>query len=523
MEEIEFEGGPDRPVVAASRDDDPVDPPWSRRLRWALGIGFGLIAAVVVVQVVVGERAVDVAGQADPQLGTDIDPTTEASPSASPPPAPTREVPIDQAPPPPRANTTAVQVLAPPPLSPIRAHVTLAANEHGIVAFGGVRLEDRKPFVFVDAAFYNFATAAWTKMAASPFSDDEFAARTSAVWVGDELIVFRGDTGGAWDRTSDSWRELASAGRTVDALVPMAAEGELPLLLGMGAHAIYDVAADSWQPFSGIVVGELDGSYLAEQKVVVDTPEDLLLVSAWGQIQTVLGGVDQIGIGTWSGTAVDAAWTGTDVVIVTDDRDAVLYDPQTNEIRRLPPVPLLFDTASVRVDLTDEGRIVVNEVAVFEDCCGWVVSPYPSPGNSHAGAVRHDGALWRLGVVDDQWSFTRLDDSRPDLGEVVALGSASLDLRGSLELLNLTTSVLPAEGTEAGLREFIVASVADADTTTGGQWLCELVYSAPEQPRPVTRADADSRMYRVGDDGSGVTVDCPAEADVQQVLAAISW
>lgn len=537
MQEIEFEHRRGSPVVAMHQADDPVDSPWSKRLRLTLVVGVGLFALAIAFQVVVGDRAVEVARPGAPPSdpapaagadepanspdSPDLEPITGVDRSSIPQPVTAPRSAVDQAPPPPRpiptATTAAVHVLEPPPLRPIRSDVTLAASDRGIVAFGGVGEAGQAPLT--DGAFYNFATSAWTMMSTSPFSGDAAWTTTSALWVGDELIVYRGERGAAWDRTADSWRDLAPAPRPISGLVLDSLESGDTLLLGLNANAMYDIAADRWTPFSGIAVVGPDPAAGAGE-ALVESPVGLLTVTAWGEIREVMGGRNLVDAGTWGRSVVGAAWTGNEVLIVTDDADAIVFNPEANDIRRLPPVPLALGDGPIRVDVVPGGRAIVNETAIYDECCGWFVMPYPAPGNSAAGVVRHAGALWRLGVIDGDWTFTRLDDGWSEPRTVVALGTATMELGDTLKLLSLTTSLLPSSDAP-NFEEYIVARVTSAASSNEEpSWRCEVIYGSPGQASAALRASA---VNNAGPDRSRVSVLCPDDGATQQLLAALAW
>jgi len=508
VEEIRFDESGDTSIVVQA-DNAAAEPTWSRPVRAGVVLAVVLITAVMVVGIVFDDRP-------------DEGPTEEIA-------EPTRQVES----PAPTSRVRAPDVMrremrAGPPLRPVRSAVTFKGNDRGIVVFGGISHDGGATQQFSDGAFFNFATSAWTKMSTSPFVDDDPWASTAAIWVGDELVIYRGRAGAAWDRTSDSWRDLAKPDRTVNTLVAVRSTGEPERLLGLGTNAMYDVATNRWTPFSGIaLVGPDPLNPTAE--VVVDTPNELLVVSAWGEIRTVAGAGPLVNTGTWDGGMVGAAWTGSDVMIVTDDRDAVRFDVETGAIRRLPSVPVDFGEGPITIDVGSDGRIIVNEQAVYEDCCGWFVRPYPVPRTSLSGFERHDDAIWRLGVEDggdgtDRWSFTRLDDRWFDDRSVLAVGAATIELDDSVELMGLTVSALPAVGASA-LVEYIVAQVEVTDRLIDRRHRCDVIYHRSDQPKPALAAATGAGVIgynAIGGDG-GVAVGCPSEAAIQEVLGALNW
>jgi N-acetylneuraminic acid mutarotase len=198
---------------------------------------------------------------------------------------------------------------------------------------------------------YNPATNTWRKPPPSPYPVLNIEGGYRVIWTGAEMLAF-GVTNAAFNPRTNTWRPLPPWADGTSAAVWT---GRQLLAWGGGCcgensnrGSAFDPATNTWQamPQAPIAGRHADGVWTGTEFIVIGGTNDdgLLADGAAYNPQTR----------TWRTVAAMPAprvsasmtWTGTEVVLVgglsyngddrVDHRDALAYNPTTNQWRRLP-------------------------------------------------------------------------------------------------------------------------------------------------------------------------------------------
>lgn len=209
-----------------------------------------------------------------------------------------------------------------------------------------------------NGAAYDPRADRWTELPSSPYWS---LASHSAIWTGEEMIVWGGvgvgmyDRGAAFDPRSGAWRTIAAAPLEARHRHTAVWTGEEMLVWGgqgqagpLATGAAYDPDADSWRELPRAPLSERDFH------AAVWTGEEMIVGGGWDEANGKVfrlfdGAAYDPASDTWRdlprapvragvpGSPV--AWTGQEMVVVGTGGELAAYSPKENEWVTLPEPP----------------------------------------------------------------------------------------------------------------------------------------------------------------------------------------
>lgn len=340
--------------------------------------------------------------------------------------------------------------------------------------FGRPELGDA---TFSDGAFLDLASGTWHPMAPSPLPAAEDT-RPVGIWTGDEVLIFRGSSGGAWDPTTDTWTDLPPApGRvtrafwTGDEVIALGADATFRL--GDGGWS--DLPAGPFPPTSLLDGTAVAGVWTGSELLIVNkSMGDVVQVAAYDPDRRSWRSLPD-GKLSFGSMAIGAAWTGGDLVVIGYDNDVAALDLQTRQWRALDPLPVVPQESVPRLVAVEE-TIVAHQgpgVSVLSGG-GWTVFPVdqfpfgaPEPGPG--------GTVLTFGLTDAEGSILGVFDPRRAVADPkrLQIGFSSLQLDDSETLRSMSSR------NEEGARTPITATI----TTPEGD--CTVTDVGAQQPPAV--------------------------------------
>lgn len=348
------------------------------------------------------------------------------------------------------------------PAAPIEGragHVAVSTGTE-MLLWGGDNGSD-DPAGLIDGAAFDYAGGAWRTMSQAPL---EVSGGRSAVWTGEEMLVWGGevgdgshgrpDDGAAYDPSSDSWTQLpASPSWSLAGHSAIWTGAEMIVWGGVGMQgrgAAFDPSAGSWRSlppaptearfrhaavWTGtemIMWGGADGSEESLATGAAYNP----VSDSWRELPPApLSGRD-------SPTAV---WTGTEMIVWGGFDylegglgDGAAYDPASDTWREIPRSPGSAVLGDTTVAWNGQEMVVVSGAGEFamyspaEDA--WMKLPDPPAGRvlnptlvSQGGEVvlwggvdrddqgfSNEGSRLRFTDTDDGEEQDRADDDTPE-------------------------------------------------------------------------------------------------------------
>jgi hypothetical protein len=303
-------------------------------------------------------------------------------------------------------------------------------------------------------------TGSWLELDPGLLSDRDNAV---SVWTGTELIVWGGTTGGsssstgladgaAYNPSTQTWRSIPDA--PISGTHPIAVWDHRRMLVweksetGESPAAAFDPSTDTWTSLApappraavapsgafwgdaAAVLLDLGVSYNPDLNEYRDLPMSRVKygVSVWTGKEVIALGttadqpsvnpviVDRLtyAAGQWAEAAapaginaqsLDAAWTGTRVVVATYDLHAAAFDPASGAWSALPDLPLRSGECGVQLDAALDLAVAsaCGATAVLDTANRWTPTTSnrsPLPGTT----VTMDGGLLR-------WASTAATDN----------------------------------------------------------------------------------------------------------------
>lgn len=304
----------------------------------------------------------------------------------------------------------------------------------GVAALVGADSQDREPERPAASQSSTSPAASPTPTAVTPVIPPGWQRRAGGpleprdgevqVWTGRELVVWSGATptshelipdGGAYDRATDQWREIADS----------------PLAPRVGAAAV-------WTGREVLVWGGAPSVSAVARRAFADGAGYAPGIDSWRPLAASPLG---------AGVPIAVAWTGAELVVVTDSdagsvssrfTDAAAYDPVADSWRRIGPLPIVLTYADavwtgseviVFGAQLDSANRTLNPGGLAQGAAwaptgsGWrVVAPTTLPGTAVSAAW--DGAeviAWEYGLGAEAYDPSN-DRWRP-------LGPLPLDAR----------------------------------------------------------------------------------------------
>lgn len=321
-------------------------------------------------------------------------------------------------------------------------HVAVSTGDE-MVVWGGFTYDGAARHALGDGAAYSFETGEWREISTAPLSGRGAAL---AVWTGDEVVVLGGQDGdgrslldaAAWDPETDEWRRVPVPGLAA-AVGPSAAvwTGDELVVVG-GTRSDPEVA----NPLEVVAIDVVTGE-----------------VRELGAVPSPAVGADASVTGSEAWIRRAAAWTGSEVLVVTID------DSHPITIHPLDPLS------------GDRGDPVVTSVAGLEG------SPDGIAWTGEALVVENElgpGAIYRPG-------------STPEVVSIAASGSSTW---------------------------FPAAAVSRDAVTVGDRWLdlgsatWHDAEAMPDPPREAPSGIAEGGRYYVwGGDACGAAASCVGLVD----------
>jgi hypothetical protein len=205
-------------------------------------------------------------------------------------------------------------------------------------------------------AAYDPRSDRWTELPASPYWS---LAGHSAIWTGEEMVVWGGvggvdmeHRGAAFDPERNAWRTIAAApldGRhrhtavwTGEEMLVWGGRGQAgPLATG----AAYDPDSDSWRELPPAPISARD------LHAAIWTGEEMIVWGGWNSDAALSDGAAYNPLSnTWrdlprapiSAAVLETAvvWTGREMIVVCADGGLVAYSPTENQWATLPEPPI---------------------------------------------------------------------------------------------------------------------------------------------------------------------------------------
>jgi hypothetical protein len=173
-------------------------------------------------------------------------------------------------------------------------------------------------------------TETWRELAPPPIhiaGDD-----VSALWAGDELVVWTDEGAAAWDPAANRWRRLVDWPLDPSSIRTTVWTGEEIVDIGVG------VAVD---PATG-VSRELSGDRpVIEERASAVWVDGRVVVVPQGAVYDPVADTWRAGAASGlTSPAPGGAWTGTEVIAADHEMRAAAYDPTTEAWTERPDVPL---------------------------------------------------------------------------------------------------------------------------------------------------------------------------------------
>lgn len=320
------------------------------------------------------------------------------------------------------------------PSAPIEGragHLALSTGAEMLV-WGGQNGSD-DPAGIVDGAVFDYAGGEWRTMSDSPL---EVSGGRSAVWTGEEMLVWGGelgdgshgrpDNGAAYDPSSDSWRELPpSPGWSLAGHSAIWTGTEMIVWGGVGMEgrgAAFDPVSGSWRELSPAPV---DGRHRhtalwTGQEMVVwggQGSERPLATGAayapdsdsWRELPPAPISARDLHSATWTGEEI-IVWGGWNSKGMLSDGAA--YNPASNTWRQLPRGPIgaaPLDSSAVwtgreMVVVGSDGALAAYSPRENE----WAALPDPPSGRVMSPTLVSEGdevILWG-GLAHDDESYS---------------------------------------------------------------------------------------------------------------------
>lgn len=421
------------------------------------------------------------------------------------------------------------------PIAGRAGHVAVSTGTEMLV-WGGQNGSD-DPGGLTDGAVFDYAPGEWRAMSDSPL---EVSAGRTAVWTGDEMLIWGGesgdgshgrpDNGAAYDPISDSWRELPSSpGWSLAGHSAIWTGTEMIVWGGVGMEgrgAAFDAVAGSWRTIAPTPV---EGRH---RHTAVWTGQEMLV---WGG----QGGEDPLATGAAYAPDSDswrelppapiserdlhaAIWTGEEMIVWGGWNSRVLpngaaYNPMTNTWREMPRAPISAALLDSSVGWNGREMVVVGAdgtLAAYSPRENeWAMLPDPPTGRVMSPTLVREGnevVLWG-GIKPDDEGFSAsgaaLSFSAADRGEQQdeEPSEEAAPLKEKIARLNLRLTALSAQ------RARVVAQLRAArDQRADGELIQALVEDRMRLDRQMLalRTRLDELLGQV-DERNQTSFECP--------------